>query len=142
MEIVTSKTRSPGTERKILSQNSALLTGLKDSIEKLQNNHSKTRGDISSNILLRTPDKKVVLTAAHDGTEVFSFQSNDSVTIQVFEGILRFDSAGKTEILTKCQFLTLYDNVEFHLTAIGETMFMITISNDSEEFNVKEEAGN
>jgi len=59
-------------------------------IEKMKHSHTWAKGELNSMILLKSPAKQIVLTALHEGTEIISFQSNDSITFQIIEGKLMF----------------------------------------------------
>jgi len=61
---------------------SMLIFDLPTLVEKMKHKQNWAKGELNSMILLKTPDKQIVLTALHDGTEIQSFQSNDSITFQ------------------------------------------------------------
>ncbi len=126
-----SKNRSffpPGTDSVDLSR---VLTGLQKLIADFKISHSGTKDDIDSTILLKTPGKQMVLTALHKGTEVYSFQSKDSITFEVIEGKLLFRTDSKITQLDKGQSLSLFDKIEYSLIALEETMFLLTISSET-----------
>jgi quercetin dioxygenase-like cupin family protein len=70
-----------------------------------------------------------VLTALHENTEVNSFQSNDSITFQIIEGKLKFHARKESITIDKGQLLTLHENIKYSLTAMEETVFLLTITN-------------
>jgi quercetin dioxygenase-like cupin family protein len=80
-------------------------------------------------ILLKSPDKQIILTALHEGTEIKSFQSNDSVTFQIIEGKLRFHIRKDTLTLKEGQLMTIDEKIKFRLSTQEETVFLLTISN-------------
>ena len=82
-------------------------------------------------ILLKSPDKQIVLTALHEGTEINSFQSNDSITFQIIEGKLKFQTRKESVTLNKGQLLTLHENIKYSLTTSEETVFLLTIANST-----------
>ncbi len=98
-------------------------------VEKLKRSQSWVNGGLNAMILLKRPEKQIVLTALHEGTEIVSFQSNDSITFQIIEGKLMFHSPKKTVILDKGQLLTLQEKIEYSLIASQETVFLLTIAN-------------
>ena len=57
-------------------------------IEDLKNDKTWLEGELNSVILLNSPTVKVLLTILHEGTEVISYQANDSITFQIVEGSL------------------------------------------------------
>ncbi len=98
-------------------------------IEKMKQSYAWAIGELDTIILLKSPVKQIVLTALHEGTEIVSFQSNDSIIFQIIEGKLVFHTRKKTMILNKGQLLTLEDKIEYNLIAKEETMFLLTIAN-------------
>jgi hypothetical protein len=98
-------------------------------VEKLKRSHSLVNRELNAMILLRSPKKQIVLTALHEGTEIVSFQSNDSITFQIIEGKLMFRIPKKTVILDKGQLLTLQEKIEYSLIASQETVSLLTIAN-------------
>jgi quercetin dioxygenase-like cupin family protein len=102
------------------------LFDLPSLIEKLK--HTWTKGELNAMILLKRPDKQIVLTALRSGTEISSFQSGDSVTFHIIEGKLMFHTRKKTILLDKGQMLTLHENIEYKLTSREETVYLLTIA--------------
>jgi quercetin dioxygenase-like cupin family protein len=97
-------------------------------IEKMKNNQSWVNGDLHSLVLLKTPNKQIVLTAMHDGTAIQSFQSSDSITFQIIEGKLIFHTHRESVILGKGELLTLHENMKYSLTTNEETVLLLTIA--------------
>lgn len=97
-------------------------------IEKIKRKQSWKNGELNAMILLKTPTRQIVLTAMHDGTEIQSFQSNDSVTFQIIEGQLIFDTLKESIILAKGQFITLQENIKYSLTSREDTVLLLTIT--------------
>jgi quercetin dioxygenase-like cupin family protein len=98
-------------------------------IDNMKQSHAWAKGELTSMILLNKTDKQILLTALHEGTEVGSLQSNDSVSLQIIEGKLIFHYLSKSVILNKGQILTLHENVEYSMIALEESVFLLTISN-------------
>ena len=82
-------------------------------------------------ILIKNPEKQVILTALHKGTEVESYQSKDSVTIEILEGKLKFYTKREEIILGKGELFTLPEKIKYSLKSIDETVFLLTINNES-----------
>jgi quercetin dioxygenase-like cupin family protein len=97
-------------------------------IEKMKHTDSWAKGELNAMVLLKNPNKQIVLTALHEGTEIESFQSNHSITFQIIEGKLRFHSPKESLILDKGQLLTLRENIKYDLTSKEETVFLLTIT--------------
>jgi quercetin dioxygenase-like cupin family protein len=106
-----------------------LIFDLPTLIGKLKQSHNWAKGELNATILLKRPDKQVVLTALHKGTEISSFQSNDSITFQIIEGKLKFHTRKRSVILDKGQLLTLHENINYRLISGEDTVFLLTIAN-------------
>jgi len=97
-------------------------------IDKIKQKPSWANGELNAIILLKTPNRQIVLTAMHNGTEIQSFQSNDSVTFQIIEGQLMFHTRKESVTLAKGQYLTLYENIKYSLTTAEDTVLLLTIA--------------
>ena len=100
-------------------------------IATMKGSYSWANGELNALILLKDPDKKIILTAMHEGTEIESFQSNDSVTLKILEGKLRFHVLKNSITIRKDQLMTLKQHIGYRLTTSEETIFLLTISNGS-----------
>ena len=96
-------------------------------IEKMKRENTWDKGGLNAKILLNRPNKQIVLTVLHKGTEINSFQSNDSITILVIEGKLNFHAQKESITLEKDQMLTLHENIDYSLTTKAETVILFTI---------------
>ena len=111
------------------SLNASLLTfDLPILIEKMKHSRTYAQGELNAMILLKNPDKQIVLTALHEGTEIKSFQSNDSITFQIIEGKLMFRTRKDSVTLDKGQLLTLHEKIKYSLTISEETVLLLTIA--------------
>lgn len=96
-------------------------------VEKMKQKRSWAKGKLNAKILMKTPGKQIVLTTLHEGTEIKSFQSNDSVTFEVIEGKLQFHSRKESVTLEKGELLTVYENIKYSLTTKEKTVLLLTI---------------
>lgn len=97
-------------------------------IGEMKHKNSWVNGELDTNILLRTPTKQIILAALHEGTEIKSFQSNESITFQVIEGKMVFHARKESVNLDKGQLLTLSENIKYSLTTNEETVLLLTIT--------------
>jgi len=112
------------------SFNASLLTfDLPVLIEKMKHESAWERGELNTMILLKSPDKQIMLIALHDETEIKSFQSNDSITFQIIEGRLRFHTRKESVTLDKGQLLTLHEKIKYSLTTMKQSVLLLTIAN-------------
>ena len=114
---------------------SLLMFDLPALVDKMKHKQSWVNGELNAMILLKTPNKQIVLTAMHDGTEIQSFQSNDSITFQIIEGQLMFHTRKESVTLDEGKLLTLHENIKYSLTTKEETVLLLTIASGALEFS-------
>jgi len=102
-------------------------------IEKLKRTNSWMKGELNSIVLLNTHKKQIVLTAVHKGTEITSFQGNDSISVQIFEGEVNFQTVKESITLNKGQMLTLHEHIKYSLKTNKEAVLLLTIANDNSQ---------
>jgi len=110
------------------ASSSLLMFDLPTLVDSMKHKQSWVNGELNSIVLLRTPIKQIILTAMHDGTEIESFQSNDSITFQIIEGQAILQTRKESVILDKGQLLTLYENTKYSLTSLEDTVLLLTIA--------------
>ena len=79
MEIETLKAKLPHAKNfrsPDCTQSVIYLTSL---ITSMKQSSAWENGELSSSIILKSPYKQIILTAIHEGTEIDSFQSDDSI---------------------------------------------------------------
>jgi hypothetical protein len=96
-------------------------------IKKMKKSISWASGELNAIILLKSRYKQIVLTSLHEDTQIESFQSHDSVTLQIIEGKLNFYTRKEFVTLSKGQLLTLSEKLNYSLTSLEETVFLLTI---------------
>jgi quercetin dioxygenase-like cupin family protein len=131
MEKGTLKTKPPLPNGNRSPNDSLFAFDLPTLIETMKHSHSWAKGELNAMILLNSPEKQIVLTALHEGTEIKSFQSNDSITFQIIEGKLKFHARKESVTLNKGQLLTLHENIKYRLTTREETVLLLTIKNST-----------
>jgi len=127
METETSKTSSTLIGRSIFQTSQSFAFDLPFLIKSMKQSHSWMKGELTAMILFKSPHRQIILTATYEGTEIESFQANDSVTLQIVEGELMFNSPKEYLTLTKGQLITINEKVEYTLTSIKETVFLLTV---------------
>jgi quercetin dioxygenase-like cupin family protein len=129
MEIETLKAKLPLTKNKRSSDCTLLGFNLPSLIATMKQSYTWANGELNALTLLKSPNKQIILTAMHEGTEIKSFQSDDSITFQIIEGKLRFHIRKDSITLNEGQLMTLDENIKYSLTTQEETVFLLTISN-------------
>lgn len=101
-------------------------------IEDLKNDQTWLEGELNSVILLNSPTVKVLLTVLHEGTEVISYQANDSITFQVVEGSLVLHVKEESIVLNEGELLTLDEKMKYSFDTVEETAFLMTLVSGKE----------
>jgi quercetin dioxygenase-like cupin family protein len=129
METQILKTESPISDTKNILNISLANFDLPALVEDMKDTRNWEQGEMDAMVLQKSPEKKVILTALPKNTEIDSFQSNDSITVQVIEGKLRFHTRKESVLLGRGQLLTLHQNIKYSMTAFGiKTIFLLTVS--------------
>lgn len=102
-------------------------------IQDLKNDETWLEGELNSVILLNSPTVKVLLTILHEGTEVISYQANDSITFQVIEGSLVLHIRDASVVLSEGELLTLDEKIKYSFDTVEETAFLMTLVSGKEE---------
>ena len=92
---------SPVTEDALPLGSSNLMQDLPGLIRNMKLSNTWARGDLNAMVLLKDSDKNVVLVALHEGTEIVSYQSNNSITFQIIEGSLKFNTQKTSAALVR-----------------------------------------
>jgi quercetin dioxygenase-like cupin family protein len=131
MEKVILNSDSPQPDIAASFSASVLNFDLPDLIRNMKHSHAWIKGDLNAMILLKNPEKQVVLAALHEGTEIVSFQSNDSITFHIIEGSLKFNTRKDSAIIDTGQMLTLSEKVKYRLKTREETVLLLSIEKDT-----------
>ena len=122
-------------ESKTPSTPSFLVFDVPAIAEKMKHEQNWMNGELNSMILLKTPYKQIVLTVLHDGTEIESFQSNQSITFEIIEGKLMFHTRKETVLLEKGQIIALHENIKYSLTTREDSVLLLTIATGAQQFS-------
>jgi quercetin dioxygenase-like cupin family protein len=130
MDIVTMKSKlSPTKSKDNRPLNDSLLNfDIPILIDMMKNKPSWTKEGLTSMILLKSSTRQIVLTALDRGTEIHSFQSNDSVTFQIIKGDLILKTRKETLNVRKDQMISIQEKIKYSLSSKEETVFLLTIA--------------
>ena len=98
-------------------------------MEKIVTEDSWQRNKRNSITLLKSENMRLVLIALSSGEEIDFRQSDNLISLQLMKGEVEFYTENKTVILKQGQLLTLHENIQHSLVAIGETIFLLTVGN-------------
>jgi len=128
MVFETLKTNLSHTKDYRSSDCTLLAFDLPSLIATMKQSFTWANGELNALILLKSPRKQIILTAMHQGSEVKSFQSNDSITFQIIEGRLKLHIRKDILTLNEGQVITLDEKIKYRLSSQEETVFLLTIS--------------
>jgi len=128
MVLETLKMNQPHSKNSRSSGCTLLGFNLPSLIATMKHSDTWANGELNALVLLKSPKKQIILTAMHAGTEIESFQSNESITFQIIEGRLKFHIRKDTLTLNEGQLMTLDENINYRLSSQEETVFLLTIS--------------
>lgn len=123
--------RSPVTGEPLSDASVPLRHDITGLIRNMKLSNAWSRGDLNSMILVKNTERNVMLVALHEGTEIVSYQSNDSITFQIIEGKMEVNTGKTSEAIGLGQVLTLNDKVKYRLTTCEETVMLMSIAKDS-----------
>jgi quercetin dioxygenase-like cupin family protein len=123
--------RSPVTGEPLPDASVSLRHDLPGLIRNMKQSNAWARGDLNAMILVKNAERNVMLVALHEGTEIVSYQSNDSITFQIIEGKMEFNTRKTSAAIGMGQVLTLNDKVKYRLTTCEETVLLMSIAKDS-----------
>jgi len=129
MEIETTQIEPPGWEDSGSLDPSLLSFDINSLVATMKQSRTWTEGDLNSMVLYRSPGRQIVLSALHEDTEIILNNEVDSVTINIIEGRIQFQTREETVILNKDQLLTLHEKMKYCLTTLETTVFLLTIVN-------------
>lgn len=104
------------------------LLVIKVLIEIMKQEKSWKRGELNTMVLYKEPDKKIVLTVVHEGTQVTSYQANDSIGFHVIEGKLKLRIRNGSVIIGSGERIELNEKTEYSFDSLEETAFLLTVS--------------
>jgi quercetin dioxygenase-like cupin family protein len=131
MDTETTILRSPVTGEPLPDASVSPRHDLPGLIRNMKLSNAWTRGDLNSMILVKNTERNVMLVALHEGTEIVSYQSNDSITFQIIEGKMEFNTSKTSAAIGMGQVLTLNDKVKYRLTTCEETVLLMSIAKNT-----------
>jgi hypothetical protein len=97
-------------------------------ISHLKEEASWDEGEMKSAILLKSPSKKILLTVLHAGTIISSFQTDDSITFQVIEGMLNLHFRNDSFTLNKGEVLILNEKLKYKIDTPEDSAFLMILA--------------
>ncbi|MFI5154038.1 MAG: cupin domain-containing protein [Chitinophagales bacterium] len=83
--------------------------------------------------VFKTNGMRIVLIALHAGAEMKTHTAEGIISVQVIEGRMKFDADNRSVELGKGEILALHKSIPHSVTAIEETIFLLTLTTRLEE---------
>lgn len=127
---------SPQTKKSVrnterLLDGPLLVFDLPSLMEKLKLDDVGEKSNRNAITLLKSDNMRLVLIALRAGAEIDFRQSDNLISLQLLKGKLEFIAENYKVVLEQGQLLTLHENIPHSLTAVNETIFLLTIGNTS-----------
>ena len=97
-------------------------------ISQLKHEPSWEEGELKSAILLKSPTKRILLTVLHAGTVISSFQTDDSITFQVIEGMLNLHFRNESFTLNKGEVLIMNEKLKYEINTLEDSAFLMILA--------------
>lgn len=97
-------------------------------ISHLKQEPSWEEGELKSAILLKSPTKRILLTVLHAGTVISSFQTDDSITFQVIEGMLNLHFRNESFTLNKGEVLIMSEKLKYEINTLEDSAFLMILA--------------
>jgi quercetin dioxygenase-like cupin family protein len=78
--------------------------------------------------LFKTDGMRIILIALHAGAEMKTHTADGITSVQIIEGRMKFNANNQSVELDKRQMLTLHKGIPHSVTAIEETIFLLTLT--------------
>ena len=106
-----------------------LVFNLPSLMKKIKHEDSWDKGQRNAITLLKSDSLSLVLIALRGGAEINFRQSDNSISLQLLKGKLEFQVEKDRIVLEQGHLITLHENIQHSLTAVNETIFLLTIGN-------------
>jgi quercetin dioxygenase-like cupin family protein len=101
---------------------------LPEVIENLKKEDIWKTGDRNAITLLKSSCMRILLIALHEHAEINFHQAGDVISVQLIEGNIHFQTENQSVMLKKGGLITLHQGLNHTLTAVEESVFLLTIA--------------
>jgi quercetin dioxygenase-like cupin family protein len=96
-------------------------------VERIKQEEDWISGKHNAITLMKSDIMRIVLIAMHEGNEMEMHKTGGPISIHIIEGKLTLATEKDSIIIHKGHLLTLHENIKHGLTAIDETIILLTI---------------
>jgi len=117
----------PGGERIIDA--AFLRIDLPTYVHQIKQEEAWQKNDHNAITVFKTNSMRMVLMALHKNTEIKPHTAEGVMSVQVLEGVIRFNTEEENADVKAGQVVTLHKGIIYSVYAIEESTFLLTISN-------------
>jgi quercetin dioxygenase-like cupin family protein len=126
---MTTQRPHPDTERPM---DAPLLTfDLPALLAQIKREEAWQKGTRNGMTLIKGQGLRVMLVAVRAGTTIQSHQADSPISLQVIEGVLKFNTDRQTLTLRQGQLLTLQTGIPHAVEAVEESAFVLTLATET-----------
>ena len=100
----------------------------------IKNEKTWNESDRNSITVFKTNGLSIVIIALHKNAEMIKHKTEGLISIQVIEGEINFNTNNETVNLRTGQMLALHTGIIHSITAIVETVFLLTITTSTKQY--------
>ena len=100
-----------------------------DFLKQIKNEPAWQNSDRNAMTIYKTDAMRIVLIALHKDAMLKEHSTNGVISVQVLDGEINFSTQGETYNLTKGKMIALHRNITHEVTAVEESVFLLTVAN-------------
>jgi len=100
-----------------------------DFLRQIKTEPAWENSDRNAMTVYKTDAMRIVLIALHKDALLKEHTTNGVISVQVLDGEINFSTEGKTHNLTKGKMIALHRNVAHEVSAVEESVFLLTVAN-------------
>lgn len=97
-------------------------------IAELKKEEAWKTSDRNAVTVFKTDGLRIVAVALHDGAEMSTHTADALLSLQLLEGEIAFQAAGKTTVLTPGQLFCLHAGIPHAVRALKESVFVLSLA--------------
>lgn len=100
-----------------------------DFLKQIKNEPAWQNSDRNAMTIYKTDAMRIVLIALHKDAMLKEHSTNGVISVQVLDGEINFRTQGEKYKLTKGKMIALHRNITHEVTAVEESVFLLTVAN-------------
>ena len=129
MEVKYNKSTELRPEGERLMDAPVVPIDVPDFLRQIKNEPAWENSDRNAMAIYKTDAMHIVLIALHKDAVLKEHSTNGVISVQVLDGEINFATEGKTHNLTKGKMITLHRNITHEVSAVEESVFLLTVAN-------------